>query len=133
MVLDSTLAAPPAPGSRPVHRLAEGTELIGEYRGSGFQEPKYLIRRSDGQVMQLPALLYRVAGSLDGRRDDGELAAEFGQDLTAEQFSFLVEEKLRPAGIIAADDDPEAAEPVAPVRSDPLLALRYRVGVVPAG
>jgi putative peptide zinc metalloprotease protein len=133
MVLDSTLAPLPAPGIRPVHRLAEGTELIGEYRGSGFQEPRYLIRRSDGQVMQLPALLYRVAGSLDGRRDDGELAAELDQDLTAEEFSFLVEEKLRPAGIIAADDEPDAAEPVAPVKSDPLLALRYRVGVVPAG
>src|SRR3954454_25211019 len=131
MVLDSTLAPPPMTGIRPVHRLAEGTELIGEYRGSGFQEPRYLIRRSDGQVMQLPTLLYRVAGSLDGRRDDGELAAELAaeldQDLTAEQISFLVEEKLRPVGIIAAAAEPDAepdAEPVAPVKSDPLLSLR---------
>ena len=131
MVLDSTLAPSSTPGIRPVHRLAENTELIGEYQGSGFQEPRFLIRRSDGQVMQLPALLYRVAGSLDGRRNDGELAAELAaeldQDLTAEQFSFLVEEKLRPAGIIAADDEPDAAEPPAPVKSDPLLSPRGAV------
>ncbi|WP_433507502.1 hypothetical protein ACQP04_14190 [Pseudonocardia halophobica] len=123
-----------------MRRLADGTELIGEYKGSGYQEPKYLLRRCDGQVMQLPALLYRVASSLDGRRDDGELAcalsAELGQDLTADDIAFLVEERLRPVGIVAPDvsgSDPDVGEASAPpVRSDPLLALRFRVGVVPA-
>ncbi|MBA2309418.1 MAG: hypothetical protein H0W01_09015, partial [Pseudonocardiales bacterium] len=119
-----------APG---VHQLAEGTELIGEYQGSGFKEPKYLVRRSDGQVMQLPHLLYRVAESLDGSRDDEQVASRFsaetGQELTAEEISFLVEERLRPVGIVAAPDGGETSNPV---KSDLLLALRYRVGVVPA-
>ena len=122
----------------PVRRLAEGTELIGEYQDSGYRTPKFLVRRADGQVMQLPLLLYRVACLLDGR-DAGhiasDLSAELGQDLTADQVSYLVEERLRPAGLLAPvhtdTDDPGTV--TAPTRSDPLLALRYRKGVVPAG
>ncbi len=135
----------------PVYRLTEGTELLGAFQNSGYEVPKYLLSRSDGQVMQLPRLLYRLAGSLDGRSADriaAELSAEFGMDVTAQDVSFLVEDRLRPVGIIAPDDQdqPDAdrgterrgdatggAPPTAPVKSDPLLALRYRVGVVPAG
>ena len=135
-VLDS-----PAADHR-VYRLAAGTELLGEYQDSAYQEPKYLIQRVDGQTMQLPQLLYRVACSLDGR-DAGQIAAEvnaeLGMDITADQATFLVEERLRPVGVVAADgggDRPDDAEPGAvpmPVRSDLLLALRYRAGVIPAG
>ncbi|SNR78086.1 hypothetical protein [Blastococcus mobilis] len=133
-----------------VHRLAEGAELLGVFPDSGYEEPKYLLRRSDGQVMQLPRLLYRVAGSLDGRtaREIAtDLSAEFGMDLTAEDVSYLVTDRLRPVGVIApeaheipaADDggdgsgDTAGSASPAPVKSDPLLALRYRVDVVPAG
>jgi putative peptide zinc metalloprotease protein len=121
-----------------VHRLAEGTELVGEFQDSAFDQPKFLVQRADGQVMQLPALLYRVVGSLDGRTSDQIAAAltrETGQELTGEQVSFLIEERLRPVGVIASartgnDDAADAAKPL--VRSDPLLALRYRAGVIPA-
>jgi putative peptide zinc metalloprotease protein len=139
--VESDVLACPVAGDHRVHRLAGGTEMLGEYKDSAYQEPKYLVQRADGQVMQLPRLLYRVACSLDGR-DDGQIAAdvnaELGQDLTAEQVSFLVEERLRPVGLIASDDaesghpDDGASVSPAPVRSDPLLALRYRVGVIPA-
>lgn len=47
-----------ATGERPEHappRLAEGIELFGEYEAGGFIEPKYLLRRADGQVIELPA------------------------------------------------------------------------------
>jgi putative peptide zinc metalloprotease protein len=147
-VIDATVAPPqPAAAGTPdppltatVHRLAQGTELLGEYQGSGLQDPRFLVRRSDGQVMQLPRLLYRLAGSLDGRRDDEEVAralsGDLGQALTGEQVRFLVEQRLHPTGIIAdpGDDSEDAAGPRnAPVVSDPLLSLRYRVGVIPAG
>ncbi|PZA19123.1 hypothetical protein DMO24_22420, partial [Modestobacter versicolor] len=134
-MLDSTLTPPPAPGAPAVHRLAEGTELLGEYQGSGLDVPTYLIRRVDGQVMQLPHLLYRVAASLNGR-DDAALAADLsrqlGQELTADDVGFLVEERLRPVGIVAADGATAGPEVVL-VRPDPLLALRFRIGIVPAG
>ncbi len=116
-------------------RLAEGTELIGEYQGSGFQEPRYILRRADGQVIQLPWLLFLLASSLDGRRDLQQVAAllsvESGRGVSAQQVSYLMENRLRPAGIMAAD--PGAVDGGAPtkLKSDPLLALKFRVGVVP--
>ncbi len=134
-----------------VYRLAEGTELLGAFQDSGYEVPKYLLSRSDGQVMQLPRMLYQLAGSLDGRSADriaAELSAEFDMNVTAEDVSFLVNDRLRPVGIIAPDerDQPDAdrgadgrgntaggAPPTPPVKSDPLLSLRYRVGVIPAG
>jgi hypothetical protein len=62
-VLESESAVVGAP------RLADGIELIGQYQESGFQEPKYILRRADGQVIQLPRLLYLLAATLDGQRD----------------------------------------------------------------
>jgi hypothetical protein len=73
------------PEDGPVYRLAEGTELVGRYQDSAFEVPKFLVHRADGQVMQLPELLYRVAGSLDGRSAGqvaAALSAELGQELT---------------------------------------------------
>ncbi len=140
---EATSSAGPLDGDHRRYRLAVGTELIGEYQDSGLQRPKYLVQRADGQVMQLSGLLYRVACSLDGRDTAeiaAELSAELGRDLTADQVAFLVEERLDHVGIIAPDGkDAEDRETIgnretihAPVTSDLLLALRYRVGVVPA-
>jgi putative peptide zinc metalloprotease protein len=137
VTVDSDVLESPPGRAHGGYRLAAGTELLGEYQDSGYQTPKYLLSRADGQVMQLPLPLYRLAASLDGR-DAGQIAsdlsAEFGQELSADRVSSLVEEHLRPVGIVAPGDGerdgPDAAGP--PVVSDPLLALRYRVGVLPA-
>lgn len=133
MVVDSGSAAGTAP------RLAEGIELIGEYQGSGFLQAPYIVRRADGQVIQLPRLLYLLAASLDGQRDYVQIAsvlsAEFGKVVAADQVVYLLDNRLRPVGIVAAD--PVAGEagpgtaPKLAMKSDPLLALRFRVGVVP--
>ena len=72
--------APPAPGpsngqaSVPpavsdIPERPAGLELVGRFEGSGFKEPPYLVRRDDGQVIQLTPLLYLVAEAADGRRD----------------------------------------------------------------
>jgi putative peptide zinc metalloprotease protein len=125
-----------------VPRLAEGTELIGEYQGSGFQEPRYLVRRADGQVIQLSRLLYLLAGSLDSQRGLGQVAgvlsAELGKLVHPEQLSYLIDNRLRPVGIVATEPrtgDPGTGQAGAPakmaMKSDPLLALKFRVGVVP--
>jgi putative peptide zinc metalloprotease protein len=125
-----------------VPRLAEGVELIGEYQGSGFLQAPYIVRRADGQVIQLPRLLYLLAASLDGQRDHAQVAsvlsAEFGKVVQAEQVAFLLDNRLRPVGLVAPE--PSAGEagtaqaggmPKMAVKSDPLLALKFRVGVVP--
>ena len=42
--------------------------MLGEYQGPGFVEPRYLIARSDNQVIQVSQLLFLVASQLDGTR-----------------------------------------------------------------
>jgi putative peptide zinc metalloprotease protein len=113
--------------------LADGIELIGEYKGSGFKEAPYLARRSDGQVLQLPRLLYLVATKADGRRNYADIAQavtdEFGRGVSEDNVQFLADSKLRPLGVLAARDgsSPRLQRP------NPLLALNFRAAVVPAG
>ncbi|TMD20225.1 MAG: hypothetical protein E6I99_14325 [Chloroflexi bacterium] len=114
-------------------RLAEGMELIGEYQGSGFKDPPYLARRGDGQVLQLPRLLYLVAAKADGRRDYDEIARavsdDFGRGVSADNVRVLADSKLRPIGVLAAADgsSPKLQRP------NPLLSLNFRAAVVPPG
>ena len=60
---------------RSSRKLAEDIELIGEYEGSGFKEAPYIVRRADGQIIQLPPLLYTVAEQIDGTAHDAEIAS----------------------------------------------------------
>jgi putative peptide zinc metalloprotease protein len=105
---------------------AAGLELIGRFEGSGFKDPPYLARRSDGQVIQLSRLLFLVAEAADGRNSPEAIAARvgrcIGRRVSADNVCFLVERKLRPLGVLAGVDGstPELA------KRPPLLALRHR-------
>src|SRR5256885_6150357 len=118
-----------ANGSAP--KLAEGIELIGEYKGSGFKEPPYLARRADGQVLQLPRLLYLVAENADGRRSYGQIAEtvteQFGRGVSAANVQTLVDSKLRPLGVLAAAD----GSSLKLTRQNPLLSLNFKTAVIP--
>src|SRR5215217_417058 len=130
----ATAAAPPPPavraGGEPLV-LADGIELVGEYEGSGFKEPRLLARRRDGQMIQLPWLLYLIAASADGRGDAQAVAAvvseHYGKRVSARSVRHLVERKLRPLGVIALAD---GTTPVLPKR-EPVMALRHRRPLVP--
>jgi putative peptide zinc metalloprotease protein len=110
-------------------RLAPGIELLGELKDSGFEEPRSLIRRADGQVIQLSRLLYLVSCLMDGVRGPEDIAsavsAELGRTLTAEQVRYLITAKLAPLGIVAGQGAP------VPPTASPLLALRARVTLLP--
>jgi putative peptide zinc metalloprotease protein len=110
-------------------RLANGVELLGELKDSGFAEPRSLVRRPDGQVIQLSRLLYMVSCLLDGTRCEQDIATAvtgaLGRTLTAEQVRYLITAKLAPLGIVAGQGAP--ALPTA----SPLLALRARVTLLP--
>jgi putative peptide zinc metalloprotease protein len=124
------VASPPP--ALPAPRLVEGTELIGQYQDSGFTQPRYLACRDDGQVVQLSELVYLLATLVDGHRDLDELAdslgAEIDRTVTREQVAFLLDNKLRPPGLVASDTGQAAC---APTRPDPLLMLKYRTRLVP--
>jgi putative peptide zinc metalloprotease protein len=115
-----------------VPRLAEEIELIGEYEDSGYKEPPSIARRADGQIIQLPALLYLVAESVDGKRSYEEIAQRVteasGRGVAPDDIQFLVEEKLAPLGIVAGKDGRAQAQ-----KADPLLALKFKVALVPEG
>ncbi|HWB72594.1 MAG TPA: hypothetical protein VG452_10265 [Egibacteraceae bacterium] len=131
VVGEGTPSAAPARSDVPL--LAAGAELIGEYQGSGFKEPPYLARRADGQIIQLSRLLYLVADEVDVERDLAQIAERvserFGRTVSADNVGYLVEEKLRPLGVLAAADG--SSPPLD--KSDPLLALRFRTAVIPQG
>ncbi len=63
---------PPAQPQPP--RLADGIELLGAYQDSGYDQPPSLVRRPDGQVIQVSALLYEVVGQIDGVRGSAAIA-----------------------------------------------------------
>ncbi|HVM11117.1 MAG TPA: hypothetical protein VM638_01395, partial [Actinomycetota bacterium] len=130
----STLGGAAAPTEEPagIPRLAEGVELLGRYEGSGFKEPPYIAKRGDGQMVQLPPLLYAVAEEIDGGSDVAAIAARVSarirREIEPQDLAFLIEEKLAPLGVVAARSG--EAEPVA-AAADPMLALKLRTKVVP--
>ena len=107
--------------------LASGVTLIGEYEASGYTEAPCLVRRSDGQTIQLTPLLYATVEQIDGERDAAGIAEALGERIgravSADNVRYLIAEKLRPAGLVkdANGLDPEVR------KSNPLLALRMRL------
>ena len=112
-------------------RRADGVELLGRYEDSGFKDPPYMVRRVDGQIIQLPHLLYVIAEAADGSRDYSALADEIKCRLNVllapEDVGFLVEKRLGPLGVLVG---PGSSSPKLE-RVDPMLALKLRVAVVP--
>src|SRR4051812_37306695 len=104
--------------------LTPGTQLLGVQPGSGYVVPPALVRRGDGQVLQLTPLLYAVLDAVDGMRDADAVAAAAsqacGRGLAAEDVMTLVDQRLRPMGLVLMADgtQPEFT------KANPLLALR---------
>src|SRR3954454_17526852 len=114
-------AAAPAPGT---FAQAEGLELLGDVSGSGYKDGAALVRRADGQMVQLGPLMYALLAAIDGTRDHDALAAamseRLGRRVDAQHVARLGE-KLARQGLLAGSEDN------APPRVNPLLALRWKV------
>jgi putative peptide zinc metalloprotease protein len=118
-------------------RLANGTELLGEYKDSGYSKPPSLIRRADGQVVQLSGLLYQVAQRMDGSQGPFTIAhkisSDLGRSLSPGQVCYLIVAKLAPLGILAGQGGqgsqagPAGSAPTA----GPLLSLKARATLLP--
>ncbi|MHC5701619.1 M50 family metallopeptidase [Streptomyces tirandamycinicus] len=110
----------------PVPRLGAGLQFLGEYQGSGFTERKYLVRRGDGQVVQLSRLLYLVAEAIDGARNtetvSHRVSGRYGREVSADNVEYLIEQKLEPLGITVpfGQEDDRVAGPT----TDLLLVLK---------
>lgn len=112
-----------------VPRLADGVQLIGESEGSGYREPPSLVRRADGQTLQLTPLLYLVLEAVNGTRGLSEIAehasAGSGRLISTDNVRTLIDSQLLPLGLLRLADgsQPEVR------KADPLLGMRFRYTV----
>jgi len=122
----SALVPAPRDGASVIPVRAGGIEFLGAVPGSGYRQAPSLVRRADGQTVQLTPILYRLLEAIDGRRDHAELAetlsAQVGRLATADDVRFLSEARLRPLGLLRR---PDGAEPTVE-RANPLLGLRLK-------
>ena len=105
---------------------ADGLRLLGQHEGGGYDGRRFLVGRSDGEVIALPLLAYLIMaaiaeGGVDGGWSADQIAARVrtasGQGLTADTVRYLVAGKLAPLGLIAAggaDRPADAAGPEQP-------------------
>ncbi|MBV9792592.1 MAG: hypothetical protein JO016_01525 [Actinobacteria bacterium] len=122
-------------------RPTPGLSLLGEYQGSGFTDPRFLVRRADGQVIQLSRLLYLVSVAVAEAAAKGNSAVgaeliaagvseQFGRDVTAANIRYLVSTKLVPLGVVVAGGTDQTPAPDQPAGSPPrvnlLLGLKVR-------
>ena len=114
---------------QPVPVRAAGVQLIGEAQGSGYKEAPSLVRRADGQTIQLTRLLYLVLEAIDGQRGPEEIAGHasnsFGRLVSAENVRTLISSQLLPLGLLRLADGSEPAVK----KSNPLLGMRFRYSV----
>jgi putative peptide zinc metalloprotease protein len=126
--------APPRPLAR--WRRVEGLDVLGQAQGSGLREPSYLVKRADGQVVQLSELLHVVVREVSADRDAARVAeavsAAYGRTLTVEGLTRLAQ-KLEPLGLIEDVSAPRPQVPARPPRANPLLSLRMRGTLLPEG
>ena len=92
--------------------------------GCGYRHGAALVRRADGQMVQLGDLMYGLLECVDGERDVPALteafSAHIGRRVTPDQVVKLAD-KLARQGLLAG------TEQAAPPRRNPLLALRWKV------
>lgn len=102
----------------------EGVELLGDIHGCGYRNGACLVRRGDGQMVQLGPLMYGLLECADGRRGLDQLTDALSERLgrrVDEQHVVRLAEKLAGHGLLAG------TEQKAPPMRNPLLALRWKV------
>jgi len=106
---------------------------MGEYEGSGFKEPRFLVKRSDGQLIQLDQLIYSIVENIDGRRDLVGIAERvseaYGRTVSADNVRTLIDNNLVRDGLVAG---PDGSAPRLK-KADPLLQLKMRATLIPEG
>jgi putative peptide zinc metalloprotease protein len=108
---------------------AGGIQLLGQSEGSGYREAPSLVRRADGQTLQLTRLLYLVLEAADGTRGLEDIARQVsqgsGRQVSAANVRTLMDSQLLPLGLLRLADgsEPEVR------KADPLLGMRFRYTV----
>jgi hypothetical protein len=116
-------------------RPADGLQFPDQYRGSGFTEPRFLVRRGDGQIIELPRLPYLVSvavvevaaahgGIADAEQVAAWVSAQAGRDVSAANVRYLVNGKLSRLGVVVTGSP--ARSPGGPLKRVPRIKSRPR-------
>ncbi|TLM84470.1 hypothetical protein FDW83_07035 [Pseudarthrobacter sp. NamE2] len=124
-------SSPASPAEHPQQHpvRATGVQLLGQSEGSGYREPPSLVRRGDGQTLQLTQLLYLVLDASDGTRSIDGIAQHVsrvsGRLVSPGNVRTLMDKQLLPMGLLRLADgsEPEVR------KADPLLGMRFRYTV----
>ena len=113
-------------------RVSQGLQLLGPAQGSGIREPTYLLRRRDGQVVQVSELLHLIVSAVAPGRTPDQIAdvvsGAYGRTLTTDGLAHLVKARLQPLGLVEDSTEPAEFEPP---RANPLLSLALKGTLVP--
>ena len=118
-----------------VPRLAEGVQLLGPYKDAGYAADHYLVGRGDGRIVLVSGVVYAIAEAIDGRTDLGAVARavgeRLGRHLEVAHLEKVIEQRLRPLGVVASEAPPGAASPE-PAAGSPMLSVGLRCTLLPA-
>ncbi|EWT01092.1 membrane protein [Intrasporangium oryzae NRRL B-24470] len=113
----------------------EGVSLLGAVRDSGLQSTPHLVRRADGQVIQVSQLLGLVLARIDPRRPVEDIAravsVAYGRTLPPDGLDYLLRTKLQPLGVVAPLGPHPAPAVTAAPRATPVLSLGLRGTLIP--
>lgn len=130
-------------------RLREGVELLGSFDGGAAERPTYLVRRTDGKMLQVTELLYRLLEMIDSADDLPRMVAfvdaRTTEAVTDAEVVALIRDRLVAGGLVTEPTAGEASEPEEPEKASwrremrellrqrkPTLALVLRVPLIPA-
>lgn len=129
-----TVAERAAEDIPPRWRRAPGLELMGLVEDSGLKNETYMLRRSDGQVIQVSDLLHLVLQEIDPNRSAEQIAASvsraYGRTLDADDLAYLVTRYLTKLGVVEVVGAEESTNPLPRART--IMSLTMRLTLLPA-
>jgi putative peptide zinc metalloprotease protein len=114
-------------------RRSPGLELMGRAQDSGLKDDTYMIRRSDGQIIQISGLLHLVLQEIEPDRTADQIAeavsAEYAKTLDAEGLRYVITKYLLGLGVVEIVGAEKSTTPLPRART--IMSLTMRLTLIP--
>ena len=112
---------------------SDGLELMGQSQDSGLKQDTFMVRRSDGQIIQVSSLLHTVLEEIEPNLSDEEICAKvstsYGKTLDTQGLHFLINKYLLPLGVVEVVGTQPSSDPLPRART--IMSLTMRLTVIP--